>query len=323
MLDEAWVKSMDTNFQDGDFENAELGIKWIEAYTGKDIRYCDESDRNRALRALPVLVGTMGYDETGNPLDDQQREARLGLAREALQWIETYTSKAIRHCDESDRNRALRALPMLVSTMGYDENGNALNDSEVARRVELSKFALEWIEQYTGKGLYHCSEKDKALALAAYREASISKPEQDGQLKELQESADQLRLQIETLQTELENKNRKHTQELEDEKRKHTQELEDERRKHTQELSEYAKRIRDYEDQISKRQTDNDNLATLVNELKEELASAKKSEPAETQEAEMFYDTPSLNQEGHSQESQSNTTSNKTEKKSTESQFWF
>lgn len=141
------------------FDHAQMALRWVSAYMGREIARCDEPDKLRALKAFGTVSST---------LDTESPERSYDLAIQGTRWISSYTGKEIKFCNEEEKLAAIAAYSGMASAMGTDQSGESLNALQQQNRYEQAKMALRWIEAYTGKDIKHCSEEEKQGALSAY-----------------------------------------------------------------------------------------------------------------------------------------------------------
>ena len=122
------------------YNQAQTALRWIESYTGKDIKYCSEEEKRIALNAYSHCSETMAMGQYGQHLDLVEQQDMLDGARRALAWISEYTGKDIKHCDEDAKREALAAYRNL-SKAGCD-------DARVKELEDQCEFLESLAEQY-------------------------------------------------------------------------------------------------------------------------------------------------------------------------------
>ena len=164
------------------FERAQMALRWVSAYMGREIVRCDEPDKLRALKAFELVSSAIGEDSPEQSYD---------LAIQGTRWITSYTGKEIKHCTEEDKVAAMAAYHRMARVMGATPSGESLNALQQQNIYGQAQMALRWIEAYTGKEIKYCTEEEKQGALCAYPQcAETMATGQYGQLLDLVEQQD-------------------------------------------------------------------------------------------------------------------------------------
>ena len=137
-------ESLNALQQQNQYDRAKMALRWIEAYAGKDIKYCTEDEKRDALSAYPLCAESMATGQLGQRLDLVEQQDMFSEAKQALSWIAEYLGKEIKHCDEEEKKGALRAYKELK---GHSEDSDSID--ELKERCEfLESIAEQYREEY-------------------------------------------------------------------------------------------------------------------------------------------------------------------------------
>lgn len=137
-------ESLNALQQQNRYEQAKTALRWIEAYTGKDIKHCTEDEKQGALSAYPLCAESMATGQFGQHLDLVEQQDMFSEAKRALSWMAEYVGKEIKHCDEEEKKSALRAYMKLKGPSDKSDSIDELKE----RCAFLESIAEQYREEY-------------------------------------------------------------------------------------------------------------------------------------------------------------------------------